>query len=696
MTPLLTSTPGPKAFISYSHADDRDGYITDLRKALEIEVQIQLGQRFTIFQDVDIEAGQDFQEIIQSSLSEVLLFIPVISPSYFNSPYCRSELSAFLKREVSLSRRDLVLPLYYVDTDIMDDNKEITGESFRLEAAVKKHQFTDWRKLREKPLSAPDFRPSVIKLSAAIKEAVRRSPPSESRSQEEFDSSVDEIRIILDELRTRVQATRFKRKFRSGITLRLLTAARDEIQRLTGGADTYKQDLSLEENFIVRAGPIFEEASQVYAISIDQYSEFWVAEDQRSRAEEYTSRQPANSVRLFVFSSMEIAQRYRYVLAGHYSQYGRDGAVLFTSKSSYKNFLANIDVDKVPELLQKDFAILIFSDRKVDSSGTMGEEQEFFEATLSKTKLVCEQLTVLEGYHHLFIEAFEDFRSNLSEGQLKIGVMKWHESFKFDDAMWSAALSKTFGITDSDALAERPVYHIVFLAPSMPGPTVIKYVEERVRLSLEQLLSKATGDPLVDELWFGSRNELINSLEVVDGKYGGTLRTKNVLAQDYPFCLVLKLRNIEALREYYENPLHSDIRRELLCFCEPKFREMYELLEAPSKLSEDEKSIVYNAIEAAAGVVYSSGQTSDWKALRREFSKLVQSTFGCREYHLQNYIRENTNANHNDELVPNLSHLNWYKSGRAFQYQSSSPSGLVSKIVIFGSKFERRFVTRQL
>ncbi|HWF46070.1 MAG TPA: toll/interleukin-1 receptor domain-containing protein [Bryobacteraceae bacterium] len=138
--------------MSYSHSDDHDGYLSDLRKALEIEVQVQLGQRFSIFQDVDIEAGQDFQDTIEKSLGDVLLFLPILSPSYF-SPYCRRELESFVKRETSLSRRDLIVPIYYVDFDRLNNDDLLRDNAFRLEANVKRHQFFDWRELREKPFS---------------------------------------------------------------------------------------------------------------------------------------------------------------------------------------------------------------------------------------------------------------------------------------------------------------------------------------------------------------------------------------------------------------------------------------------------------------------------------------------------------------------------------------------------------------
>ena len=137
----VANIQGPTLFLSYSHADDRDGYITDLRKALEIEVQVQTGKRLTIFQDADIKVGQDFQAVIETALDQVLLFVPVVSPSYFNSEYCKKELSLFLKRESKLGRQDLVIPIYYVEYDVWDEEHLLGLAEHRLEKAVKRHQY---------------------------------------------------------------------------------------------------------------------------------------------------------------------------------------------------------------------------------------------------------------------------------------------------------------------------------------------------------------------------------------------------------------------------------------------------------------------------------------------------------------------------------------------------------------------------
>ena len=399
-----------------------------------------------------------------------------------------------------------------------------------------------------------------------------------------------------------MQSTRFKRRFRTGIILQVLTAARDQIQRLTGSAEAYFQDLSIEENFIVRAGPLFEEASQIYAVSIDRFSEFWIAEDQRTRAEEYTSHQPKNTIRLFVFSSVETAQKYRYVLAAHHARYGKDGAVLLTSTASHKSFLASIDVGSVPELLQKDFAILRFTDRPNDSSIGPGDH-EYYEATLSHTKLVCKQLRSIRGSYQAFMDSFEELRDT-PDGQGKLGIVKWQTDFKFDDSKWTAALSKVFGISSEvDGPNIRPVYHIVFLGATNSPMALVRHVEDNVRLRLEGLVGKKSGDKLIDDFWFGSRNEVVDKLQVADGKYGGQLLTTNVLAKDFPFCLVLRFRNMDDLREYYEDPVHSQVRRDLLSFCNPKLGEMYKLLDPPQRLDARETKLIYDAIETAASSI---------------------------------------------------------------------------------------------
>jgi cobaltochelatase CobT len=160
---MTTTTPPAAAFMSYAHADDYNEYLTVFRELLGKEVRVQLGRDFLIFQDTqDIKLGQDWANRITTSVNDAAFFIPIITPSFFNSPYCRNELSLFLRREKKLKRRDLVLPVYYVKSDLMEDAASRAGD--KLAQEIKARQYADWRELRfETPNSA-----TVMRKLAAI------------------------------------------------------------------------------------------------------------------------------------------------------------------------------------------------------------------------------------------------------------------------------------------------------------------------------------------------------------------------------------------------------------------------------------------------------------------------------------------------------------------------------------------------
>jgi F-box protein 11 len=58
----------------------------------------------------------------------------------------------FLKRERELGRSDLILPLYYISAQQMDD-PEVRG-SDELARVLASRQLADWRELRFKPGAA--------------------------------------------------------------------------------------------------------------------------------------------------------------------------------------------------------------------------------------------------------------------------------------------------------------------------------------------------------------------------------------------------------------------------------------------------------------------------------------------------------------------------------------------------------------
>jgi len=91
--------------MSYVRSDDEhdSGRISELRQRLEGEVKMQTGRVFRVFQDRnDISWGQQWKERIEDALLDVTFLIPIVTPSFFQSPVCKSEFETFLVREMTL------------------------------------------------------------------------------------------------------------------------------------------------------------------------------------------------------------------------------------------------------------------------------------------------------------------------------------------------------------------------------------------------------------------------------------------------------------------------------------------------------------------------------------------------------------------------------------------------------------------
>jgi len=161
----------PIAFLSYSHADDRDGYITELRRSLAETVTSCLGSEFQIFQDrTSIRWGEQWRQRIDESLDSVTFFIPVLSPNFFASTECRYELNKFLDRERRLGRSDLVLAIYYMDHGPLNDGGESCADD--LVRIVASRQSADWRELRRERPTSRRVRRRLAELAVQVQDAL--------------------------------------------------------------------------------------------------------------------------------------------------------------------------------------------------------------------------------------------------------------------------------------------------------------------------------------------------------------------------------------------------------------------------------------------------------------------------------------------------------------------------------------------
>ena len=177
------------AFMSYVHADDRYGHVKSFHEHLSHEVETVVGFDFPIFLDSeDIMLGQSWRRRIEEALDEALFFIPILTPSFFNSEYCRAELRRFLEREKKLGRDDLILPVYFVDARVL--NEEDLRAEDELAAAIAARQRADWRNLRHEQFTTPLVGRTLEKLAMQIRDALPRlrqprqkPPPAPARTE---------------------------------------------------------------------------------------------------------------------------------------------------------------------------------------------------------------------------------------------------------------------------------------------------------------------------------------------------------------------------------------------------------------------------------------------------------------------------------------------------------------------------------
>jgi TIR domain len=159
----MASKP-PDAFLSYTRFDDRRGDVNAFREHLQDAVRAVSGVPFEIFQDVEgIGIGEHWLGKLDEMLNEARFFIPIVTPSYFTSKPCREELEKFLHAEAERQRNDLILPIYYIECDRLEDDDLRAADA--LARTLHERQRQDWRELRFEPFEAGNVRRALERLA---------------------------------------------------------------------------------------------------------------------------------------------------------------------------------------------------------------------------------------------------------------------------------------------------------------------------------------------------------------------------------------------------------------------------------------------------------------------------------------------------------------------------------------------------
>jgi hypothetical protein len=334
--------------------------------------------------------------------------------------------------------------------------------------------------------------------------------------------------------------------FQDELIRRIVSEARHEIWEVLGKA--YAVNVGIEKNFLVRARSIFENATRVWAVSLDTVSTFWTDERNRALAQMYIKTQPTNTLRLFVFSSPKEANRYRYILQASHNAYGSEGGVFVCSTTSYKSLLRRCGAaDDGPSYWRQDFAIL---EQRAHAEG----ESVTIEALLDQSELRFRPVdvrTVGRLNYTLFQELFEELRAlptggtyRDAVGQDRTTIKRWNPRCTLDVSVWRDELKELFPEDSSS-----DVQHFIFLRDSdgkvEDALTLVKGALRRHRKRLG-----------IKSVWLGRRCD----------RHVGTdslHRARLKITEEYDLVLAVKFETIHDLMSYYSDHDHAEFRRKL-------------------------------------------------------------------------------------------------------------------------------------
>ncbi|MEM7427489.1 MAG: TIR domain-containing protein [Pseudomonadota bacterium] len=168
----VSMDPSYVAFFSYARADDVDGILTDIRRDLESEIQLRLGESSVqVFQDRDdIEPGEEWERRLETALKEAVFLVPVITPYFYSSSFCRTEFLRFLHKARAQGEDARIVPIYWRKSVA----PESEPEAIEVEAAIGRLQHLDWRPVRRQEVPATEMINELAQLLAKRYSEVRK------------------------------------------------------------------------------------------------------------------------------------------------------------------------------------------------------------------------------------------------------------------------------------------------------------------------------------------------------------------------------------------------------------------------------------------------------------------------------------------------------------------------------------------
>jgi predicted Holliday junction resolvase-like endonuclease len=136
----------PSGFWSYARNDDRDldKALSNLRMRVERRIRLVLGIDATVFQDIyDIRSGDNWNDILAQKLDAASFLIPVVTPRFLRSEWCREEVLTYCRAAEEQGHRPVLFPIYFIQDRRFDSNDE--DEVIQ---KLRTYQYFDFRELQ--------------------------------------------------------------------------------------------------------------------------------------------------------------------------------------------------------------------------------------------------------------------------------------------------------------------------------------------------------------------------------------------------------------------------------------------------------------------------------------------------------------------------------------------------------------------
>jgi hypothetical protein len=175
MSAISTEQPPIKCFLSYSRNDDEMlGFVDNFKRDLEGLCFGDRGRRVQVFIDREsIGWGQDWRQQINASIEGALVFMPLVTRTYFDRSYCREEILAFYSAAKNLGVTDLLLPVLVLGQGyITEDSDDIAAR------VIAQRQYFDFRDAAIEGTTSATWRRAMLTVANKLVDAIELAESS--------------------------------------------------------------------------------------------------------------------------------------------------------------------------------------------------------------------------------------------------------------------------------------------------------------------------------------------------------------------------------------------------------------------------------------------------------------------------------------------------------------------------------------